>query len=314
MRRLGAAAAIAAALLAGCGDDDETTGASKGPPSAGGGGTLTFALPKLPATLDPLEARSFSERLVTRQLHEPLVATLSGPYEDRSRQPGLALSLTPSSDRTVWRVQLRTGVSFHDGTPFNSQAVLANGRRWGSSAAGELLLPGLFAVDAPRPGEVRFQFSRPRRDLPVLLSSPRLGIVSPRALRPRSGESARFRAAAADTGTGPFRLASRSDEAWSLGRNAAWWGTPLELGPALDGVGFTAVASEDERLEMLASGAVQATRPVGPGGADAVAADPLLRSSGRGSAEIAHEASVRGLAQGSAVPVLSRVWLTTISG
>jgi len=314
MRRLGAAAAIAAALLAGCGDDDETTAASEGPPAAGGGGTLTFALPELPATIDPLEARSFSDQLVTRQLHEPLVATLSGPYEDRSRQPGLALSLTPSSDHTIWRVQLRSGVSFHDGGPFNAQAVLANGRRWDSSAAGERLLPGLFAVDAPRPGEVRFQFSRPRRDLPALLSSPRLGIVSPRALRPRSGESARFRVVAADTGTGPFRLGSRSGEALSLGRNGAWWGTPLELGPALDGVGFTAVVSEDERLEMLASGAIQATRPVGPEGAAAVATDPLLRISGEGTAEIAHEASVRGLDQGSAVPVLSRVWLTTIAG
>jgi peptide/nickel transport system substrate-binding protein len=314
MRRLGAAAAIAAALLAGCGDGDETTGPSEDPPAAGGGGALSVALPVLPASLDPLAAVRFDDQLVTRQVHEPLVATLSGPYDDRSRQPGLALALRPSGDRTLWRVQLRSGVRFHDGTPLNAQAVLANGRRWGSLAAGEELLPGLFAVDAPRPDEVRFQFSRPRPDLPELLASPRLGVVSPRALRPRSGESARFRSEAAGTGAGPFRLRARSQATLGIVRNATWWGTPLGLAAALDRVGFSAVAAADERLAQRVAGAVQATRPLDRDAGAVVAADPLLRSSGKDSAEIAHEASVRGLDQGSGVPVLSRVWLTTIAG
>ncbi|MGH2922709.1 MAG: hypothetical protein ACRDKH_01595, partial [Solirubrobacterales bacterium] len=104
-----------------------------------------------------------------------------------------------------------------------------------------------------------------------------------------------------------------SDAALSLGRNAAWWATTLRLGPALDGVRFSAVAAEADRLDQLISGAVQAARPLDPAASETVAADPLLRTSGEGDAEIFHEASVRGLDQGSAVPVLSRVWLTTIA-
>jgi ABC-type transport system substrate-binding protein len=238
---------------------------------------------------------------------------MSGPYDDRSRQPGLAISLRPSPDRTVWRLVLRSAVRFQDGTPFNAGAVLANARRWQSSSPGQRLLPDLFAVDAPRPHEVRFQFSAARRDAPELLASPRLGIVSPQALRPRSGERARFRPVATETGTGPFRLESRTETAIALVRDPGWWGTAYGLGPALDGVGFTAVPDEGRRLELLRSGAVEVAQPIGKQGVEAVSEDPLLRSSGRGAEAIAYEASVRGLDQDSAAPLLSTVWLTTIA-
>ena len=314
MLRAGLAALILAAVLAGCGGGNEETTADPGPAAAGGGGLLAFAIPAIPQRLDPLAAAGPEAQLVTRQIHEPLVAEMSGPYDDRSRQPGLAISLRPSPDRSVWRLVLRSAVRFQDGTPFNAGAVLANARRWQSSPAGRRLLPDLFAVDAPRPHEVRFQFSASRSDAPELLSSPRLGIVSPGALRPRNGVRARFRPVATETGTGPFRLDSRTDTAIVLARNPQWWGTEFGLGPALDGVGFTAVPGKARRLELLRSGAVEVAQPLGGTGSDAVADDPLLRSSGSGAEAISYEASVRGLDQGSVPPLLSTVWLTTIGG
>ena len=89
----------------------------------GDGGMLVWALPERPASLDPLYTETGSEQLVARQVHEPLVAELTGPFEDARRVPGLALSALPSSDRTVWRLRLRTGVRFQDGTPFSASAV-----------------------------------------------------------------------------------------------------------------------------------------------------------------------------------------------
>jgi len=299
--------------LVGCGGDGEETGFDRRPDPAGGGGTLAYAVPELPAGLDPLAASSRAAQLVVRQLHEPLVANLTGPYDARDEHPGLALSLEPSPDRSVWRLILRSDVRFQDGTPFNARAVLANGRRWGSVARGRRLLPGLFAVDAPRPGEVRFQFSGSRPDLPELLASPRLAIVSPDALVPRSGERARFRAAATGTGSGPFALSSRGASTLALDRDLDWWGTTLGLGPSLDQISFTAVPDADERLSLLSDGTVQAAESLGAAGAAAVASDPLLRSTGRGRGATGFEASVRGLDQDSAVPVLSSVWLTTIA-
>src|SRR5213592_592081 len=37
--------------------------------------------------------------------------------------PGLAVSWTHSDDFRTWTFKLRQGVKFHDGTPFNAQAV-----------------------------------------------------------------------------------------------------------------------------------------------------------------------------------------------
>jgi 4-phytase/acid phosphatase/peptide/nickel transport system substrate-binding protein len=38
--------------------------------------------------------------------------------------PVLGLSATPSADGKIWTIRLREGVSFHDGTPFNADAVV----------------------------------------------------------------------------------------------------------------------------------------------------------------------------------------------
>ena len=40
--------------------------------------------------------------------------------------PYLAESVTPNADYTVWTIKVRSGVTFHDGTPLNSAAVIDN--------------------------------------------------------------------------------------------------------------------------------------------------------------------------------------------
>src|SRR3970282_1077539 len=52
-------------------------------------------------------------------IHETLV------YQDDEGKivPGLAESWSVSADKLTWTFKLRKGVRFHDGTPFNAQAV-----------------------------------------------------------------------------------------------------------------------------------------------------------------------------------------------
>jgi ABC-type transport system substrate-binding protein len=307
-------AALALIALGGCGGDDDGEQRTSQPPPAGGNGTLTYALPSLPASLDPLAAKARDAQTVIRQVYEPLIAELTGPYGQTEARPGLALSARPSPNRTTWTVSLRQGVRFQDGTPFNAAAVLANSRRWQSDPRGRALLPDLFAVDAPRPDEVRFLLNTPVRDLPRLLASPRLGIVSPGALEPQSGQRADFLPEARGSGTGAFQLGTQGSARLELARFAGWWGSSLDLGPALDGVTFVAAPLPDQRFRMLAEGTVQVADPLDAAGLSAAESDPLLNAVGGPRSGIGMEGSVRGISSADVVPVLAGVWLTRLIG
>ena len=302
--------------IAGCGGGggSGTQAQQGGLPPAGGAGTMSYALPGLPSTVDPLAASTRDAQLISRQIYEPLIEHLSGPYVQAAFQAGLALSARPSRDRTTWRVTLRSGVRFQDGTPFNAAAVLANSRRWQGSPAGRTLLPHLFAVDAPRPNEVRFLLDSPVPDLVGRLASPQLGIVSPRALEPQSGKNASFNPDAAGSGTGAFQLGPWGPGRLTLSRFAGWWGSSVGLGPALDEVTFVVAPQPAQRLRLLRDGAVQVADPLGSAGLRAAAADPLLNGVAGPVGGIGLEGSVRGIDSARAIPVLSGVWLTRLMG
>jgi peptide/nickel transport system substrate-binding protein len=295
---------------AGCGGDDEQT------PGAGsavsGGGTLAYAIPDHVRELDPLLAASPGEQLVTRQIHEPLVASLSAPFGDARRLRGLAISWRSSPDREIWSLQLRKGIRFQDGVPLNSSAVLANAERWRTLPAGRALIPELVAADAPRPDLVRFILSSPVPDFPRRLASPRLGIVSPRSLRPHSGTGAEL-ASADRSGTGPFELREGAPAASVLlAANTGWWGTRVGLGPALDQVQFEVEPSGERRLELLSAGAVQVAAGLAPGAAPDLRRDPLLTYLRGGGGVLGLERSVRGIHSATAIEPLSGVWLTVV--
>jgi ABC-type transport system substrate-binding protein len=307
------AAALAVLAAAGCGDDDGGAGAvGDAGLEPGTGDALVYALAGRARELDPLLARTRPEQVVARQVHEPLVESLTGPFGEVRRQRGLARSWRPSRDREIWRFELRRRVHFQDGTPFNASAVLVNAERWRTLAPGRALLPELVAADAPRPDLVRFILSRPVGDLPRRLASPRLGIVSPAALRPRSGRAADL-VRTDRSGTGPFELRERERERIVIARNVAWWGTRLDLGPALDQVEFRAVPTDPERLALLRGGTAQVADSLPRVAVREIRADPLLTFlTGGGREVLGLERSVRGLDSASAIEPLSEVWLTSV--
>jgi peptide/nickel transport system substrate-binding protein len=311
-----AALALAAALAgaSGCGGGDRGSHLGSGLPPAGGGGTLVYALPSVATTLDPLAATGRAAMTVTRQVYEPLIERLNGPYGEAAPRAGLALTARPSRDRTTWTITLRSGIRFQDGTPFNAAAVLANSRRWQTDSAGQGLLPHLFAVDAPRPDEVRFLLDQPVPDLVRRLSSPRLAIVSPRALDPGSGQNASFLPDTPGSGTGAFEAGPSGPGRQMLSRFAGWWGSSMGLGPSLDGVTFILAPQPSQRLRLLQEGAVQVADPLSSHGLRVAGSDPLLDRVGGPLSGIGLEGSVRGIDSASAIPVLSSVWLTRLTG
>src|SRR5688572_1569088 len=70
-------------------------------------------------SMDPHSLNESLQLTFTANIYEPLVA--------RNKQlglvPGLALKWTQTKP-TVWRFDLRKGVTFHDGTPFTADDVV----------------------------------------------------------------------------------------------------------------------------------------------------------------------------------------------
>ena len=112
---------LAVALLAsGCGGSSTETTAS-GSPAASGSDILRVASLYGITTWDPSASYS-TEVMYMANCYEPLVyANPAGSAEPFS--PGLATSWNVATDGLSWTFKLREGVTFHDGTPFNADAV-----------------------------------------------------------------------------------------------------------------------------------------------------------------------------------------------
>ena len=305
-------ASVACAFAAsGCGgaDDEGIPALSAGRP-LGVGGSLVWAVADKVRTVDPLLADSRAELLLTRQIHEPLVASVRGPFGDTRRVPGLARSVSSSPDAAIWTVRLRTGVRFQDGTPFNADAVLANASRWEGTATGRELLPGLIDVFAPQPEVVRFILAAPDPEFEQRLAAPQLGIVSPRAI----AGAAVIRGS--QTGTGAFELRERSPSRHLLARNTSWWGAAgaADLGPALEQIIFRAESSSAVRLALLDAGDAQLADELTRDQADLALADPLLAAlRGPRGGWLGISRAVRGVGSAREIPSLSEAWLTDVT-
>lgn len=83
---------------------------------------LRIALQSDADVLDPDQSRTFVGRIVYASLCDKLVDITP----DLELIPQLATSWETSEDGTQITMQLREGVVFHDGTPFNAEAVAAN--------------------------------------------------------------------------------------------------------------------------------------------------------------------------------------------
>jgi peptide/nickel transport system substrate-binding protein len=124
-------------VAAACGDDDdgdadtdtESTDGGATDATDGGeavdGGEITIALGSEPTSLDPHLVDDGGERAINDNIYETLL-TRDAAGE---LQPGLATELPTQVDETTWEFTLREGVTFHDGSPFNADSVVATVNR-----------------------------------------------------------------------------------------------------------------------------------------------------------------------------------------
>jgi peptide/nickel transport system substrate-binding protein len=246
-----------ALLLAAC-----SSGAPLSPPASGQppaaaakptpGGSVTFVLENDVIDFDPLRSRAFVDRNVHYQIYDSLVRI------DASGKviPGLAEQWQLSQDGQTLTFTLRKGVKFHDGNPFDADAVKWNIDRYrtteGSARTGELA--PVASVDVVDGATVRFNLKSPFSPLPATLVDRAGMMVSPKAVEAGGADFTRkaFRA-----GTGPFILTEAvKDDHITLERNPEWWDKDASSGalPYLDKITIKPITNSDVRFTNLRTG------------------------------------------------------------
>lgn len=213
------------------------------------GGTLQVGLADDPPELDPHLTSSNASRTV---LHN-IFATLVEIDENLQVVPGIAESWDVSEDGTSFTFHIREGVTFHDGTPLDAEAVRYNFERmrdteFGSARAGEMAFVEEVTVDAEH--TVTVTLSQPfGAFLPALASWSGM-MVSPTAAEEHGRDFSQVL-----VGAGPFRFVERiRDDRLVVERFDDYFKEGL---PYLDEVVYRPFVDVDARILNLESGSIQ---------------------------------------------------------
>jgi peptide/nickel transport system substrate-binding protein len=147
----------------------------------GSGGSLIIGRGEDAEHLDPGFAGSFSTIDTVSLIYDPLTVM----DMDKSIKPLLAESWDISPDGTVYTFKLRSGVQFHDATPFNAEAVKFNFDRImdpNAGARGAAGLRGLKSTVVVDDLTVRFTLDAPFGPFLQVLAGGSYGIPSPTAV------------------------------------------------------------------------------------------------------------------------------------
>jgi peptide/nickel transport system substrate-binding protein len=182
---------------------------------------------------------------VAYAIYDPLMhRTADGDVE-----PYLAESMEPDADCTEWTLTLRPGVTFHDGTPLDAQALKTIFDEYltapGANTAASV--DEVTSLDDVDDLTVVYRLVEANAAFPVLLISSPGWPFSPTAAA-AAGEDA----GANPVGTGPFRFVSwQRDSQLVVEKNEDYWQEGL---PHLDRITFRPMPDEDTRLASLQSG------------------------------------------------------------
>ncbi|ROO60807.1 peptide/nickel transport system substrate-binding protein [Micromonospora sp. Llam0] len=236
-----AVAGLLLATVAACGDDNETNET---------GGTITMATWSATQSLDPVQVAGTgnSGGAELAALYDTIMRydPASGAFE-----PQTAESLTPNDDFTQWTLTLRSGITFSDGAPYDSAAVVANLQRHteARSNASSLVAP---ITDYATPDDltVVFTLAFPWNNFPFALAGTPGMVVNPAAV---AAQGDAFGTNPQDAGAGPFVFDEfRPDESLTLTRNPDYWGGEVPL----DGVRFIHAGDGPQTYEAFRAGSV----------------------------------------------------------
>ena len=212
------------------------------------GGTLVYGLEaETPDGWNPASTQcAVACHTVMRAIFDPL--TIEGP--DGAPQPYLLESFEANNDFTTWTLRMRPGITFHDGTPADANALAVHfDRMKAGTLTGQVVrrLEDWTVIDNLT---LALHSSSPYAGLPALLTG-QLGYLA------APSQHADPEGAANPVGTGPFAFNSWiPNQEFVADRYPGYWKTDAQGRqlPYLDRVVFRAIPDADARRLALQAG------------------------------------------------------------
>lgn len=233
---------------------------------------MVYGKPRDAVGLDPHNVTDGESFDVTQMIFDTLVRYKEGKTEV---EPALAVSWRVSKGGREWTFQLRRGVRFHDGTPFDANAVVFSFERqmyrdppyhqgsfeyWPSIFGG---YPGIVKkVKATGRHTVTFLLQSPSAPFLLNLAMPSNAILSPMAVKKHGQDFFKH-----PVGTGPFRLIEWiPNERIVLQANETYWGGR----PYLRELIYRLIPENAVRLLELEKGSIDAMHGINPDDAERI--------------------------------------------
>ncbi len=227
------------------------------PAPAQRGLTITIAQPADATTMDP----GRSTQVLTVNYFHNLYDTLTRWDVGLKLQPALATAWKPAGE-TVWDVTLRSGVKFHDGTPFTAEDVKAVYER--NLAPGKTVVTAGFAtidkIEAVSPTLLRITTKKPDPLMPVRMAQMG-GYIYPKRFATDDGAKELARK---PIGTGAYKFVEWiKDDRLVMEAHREWWGWGGKP-PAVDRVVWKPIPDDFARLSALQGNEVDVVTNVPP--------------------------------------------------
>ena len=169
--------------------------------SAQGARVLKFIPQSDLAVIDPIWTTAY----VTRNHSFLVFDTLFAQDAQFKSQLQMLEGATTESDGKVWKLTLRSGLKFHDGTPVLAKDCAASIQRWGRrDGFGQALMAATDEISAPDDKTIMFRLKRPFPLLPDALG--KTGSNMPAMMPERLAKTDPFTQITEMVGSGPFRF------------------------------------------------------------------------------------------------------------
>lgn len=227
---------------------------------------IIVAIGAEPGSLDPIAMASAPAATIVEHVAESLIYL--APNGDLV--PRLVTEWEAAADNLSWMLSLREGVVFHDGTPFDAEAVKLNLDRFldpDSAAPFAFLLSEVSSVDVVDQYTVRLNLERPFAPIISHLSHSFIAMLSPAQIAATpAGETVME-----PIGTGPYRLVEwRRGEEVVMEINEDYYGSA----PAINRTIFRFVPEDAARVVALETGEVDVIMNLPPTDALRLVDDP----------------------------------------